>query len=315
MLKRAIAFMRAQWIDFIQLYFAPGVAALLPWRLSVRWLKWWAAREHGPFDVASRAAAHFAPDYLPGIDAARFARRNRLVWLLDTADQYLSLTRWWPRWWPWHVEQVGAWPTTGTFIAVSFHHGTGHWVFRSLARAGRKSMIVSARWERSDFRGVPLRYWCGRMRYFDMERLGRCRVAMRPGVKDKIASTLAAGIPVIAVIDMPPRMAPRGQRRVRVLGQEISLPDGMFALAREAGVPVVPYWQEFDFERGTRRFCIGEPIHPRDLAQTTRDFAAMLDQRLRTTPEAWYFWPEMPQWIVDAAKLDAADEAAAERSA
>ena len=49
-------------------------------------------------------------------------------------------------------------------------------------------MIVSARWERSDFRGVPLRYWCGRMRYFDMERLGRCRVAMRPGVKDKIAS-------------------------------------------------------------------------------------------------------------------------------
>ena len=170
-------------------------------------------------------------------------------------------------------------------------------------------MLVSARWERSEYRGVPLRYWCGRLRFWDVERVSRRAIAMRPGVRGKIASTLAEGTPVVAVVDMPPRLAPRGQRRVRVLGRDLSMPDGIFALAREAGVPLVPYWQEFDFERGTRRFCIGEPIVPRDLAQTTQRFAAMLDERVRTTPEAWYFWPEMPQWIADAGKLDAPGDA------
>ena len=32
--------------------------------------------------------------------------------------------------------------------------------------------------------------------------------------------------------------------------------------------------------------------------------ADILDRQIRRMPEAWFFWPELPQWIDDAAKTD-----------
>lgn len=297
---------RALLVDLRQFYLVPLVAALLPWRLAARWLRWWAARRDGPFEEAVRGAVAIAPQVLDVGGAEAFAHALRLTWLLDTCDAYLSLTRWRRRWWPWHVVQVGTWPARGAFIATGFHHGTGLWVFRSLARSGRNSVLVAGHWRRDDYRGLPLRYWYGRLRAFDIERVSGLPIAFRPGVRDRLAATLAAGIPVVGVIDMPPRLAPRGQHPVRLLDHEISFPDGLLALARSAGVPLVPYWVEFDLARCTRRFCIGEPLDPEDPPRSLQRLADILERQIRQTPGAWLFWPEWPAWVTAAAQ-NAAD--------
>lgn len=296
-------FLRTLLKDFIQFFFVAGVAAIVPWRVGRRWLQMWAHFRRGPFNESSRPAAEIAPTYVPIDDRERFAASCRLVWLIDVCDLYLSVTRWRRGWWPWHIEHIGAWPRDTAFIATGFHHGTGHWVFRSLARSGHDSMLVSARWDRGDYKGVPLRYWYGRWRGRDVERLGRRPLAMRPGVREKLIGSLASGTPVVGVIDMPPRMAPRGQHPVRLLDRDVSFPDGLLAIAREVNVPLVPYWVEFDLQTCTRRFCIGEPLDPNDVGGTLQTLADILDRQIRRTPEAWYFWPEFPTWIADAQAL------------
>jgi len=112
-----------------------------------------------------------------------------------------------------------------------------------------------------------------------------------------LLTALAAGKPVVGVIDMPPRLAPRGQRHVRLLDHDASFPDGLLDLARTAGVPVVPYWMEYDLERGRRRFCVGAPLGPNDAPGTLQSLADILDKQIRATPSAWFFWPEWPDWI------------------
>jgi hypothetical protein len=301
-------FLRALLKDFVQFYFVPFVAAILPWRLAARWLWWWAKLRRGPFNESARPATSIAPEFIAIQDREHFAASCRVVWLLDACDLFLSVTRWHRRWWPWHVEQVGAWPRDTAFIATGFHHGTGHWVFRSLARGGHDSLLVSGRWDRRDYKGVPLRYWYGRLRGRDVERLGRRPVAMRPGVREKLVASLTAGTPVVGVIDMPPRLAPRGQKPVRLLDRDVSFPDGLLAIAAEVKVPLVPYWVEFDIEHCTRRFCIGQPLDPDDVDATLQKLADILDRQIRRTPEAWYFWPELPTWIEDAKAVRGKDD-------
>ena len=293
-------FLRRQYYDALYFYFVPFIAAVLPWTLSRGWLKFWARREAGPYDEAARAAAAVAPDYLDIGDARTFRTNMRLVWLLDCCDMYLSLLR--PRrWWPRHIEQSGVWPEVGGFVALGFHHGTGLWVFPSIAKRGLDSQLVSARFDRSDYRGLPLRYWQGRLRASQVKRQSGYPMAFRPGVKEQLARALAAGVAVVGVIDMPPRLAPRGQRPVRLLDHDACFPDGMLALAREAKLPVVPYWVEFDLERCTRRFCIGQALDPADTQNTLQALADVLDRQIRRTPSAWLFWREWPAWIADTA--------------
>lgn len=295
-----IAKLRSQLPDAWQFFLAPALAAVLPWRLAYRWLRWLSRHSRSAFDEPALAAAASAPNYLPIADATEFAANVRLNCLWDTADLYLSLLRRRRGRLPWHVQQVGAWPRDSHFIAAGFHHGHGHWVFKTLAQAGFDASLVSARWDRADYPGLPLRYWYGRLRGGDVERLSGRPVVFRPGAKGKLARALDEGAAVVSVLDMPPRMAPRGQKPVRLLDQDACFPDGTLGLAVAAGVPVVPYWMEFDLDTGVRRFVIGEPLDPSDPA-TLQTLADILDRAIRLTPSAWFFWPEWPRWIIDAA--------------
>lgn len=295
--RTLVGFLRAQLIEVWFFFFVPGVAALLPWVLGWRWLRLWARFGGGPFDEAARAALAVAPQYVDTGNPRKFLSAVRLIWLMDYCDLYLSITRWRRGWRPWHVTCSGSWPKEGAFIAAGFHFGTCHWVFKTLAAAGHDSTVISVRWNRSDFQKYPMRYHYGRLRYWDMQRLGRRPVSYRPGIKEKLIETLRSGATVVGLIDLPPRMAPRGQRPVRMLDQEASLPDGTIAIAREAGVPIVPYWIEFDERLCTRRFCIGDPLDATDGAATLQELATILERQIRRTPCAWFFWPEWPQWI------------------
>lgn len=291
--------LRARLHDSWILFFAPWLLSCLPWSCAYAGVRALARFRH-MFAEPAEAAARVAPQYVAIADVRAFKRDVRSVWLLDAVDLYLSRRRR-TDWLPAHIEVEGEWPK-GAFVALSFHYSTGLWVFRDLRRCGRDAMLVAARFDPGDYANHPARYRYGAARFAEVERISGQPNAFRPGIRGKLHGALARGVPVISVMDMPPRMAPRGQRPVRLLDHVASLPDGSLTLAQEAGVPIVPYWVEIDLQHGRRKLVIGKAIAPDPIDQVLAGLAGSLDRLIRMQPAAWLFWSEWPAWLRDASK-------------
>ncbi len=158
-----------------------------------------------------------------------------------------------------------------------------------------------------------MRFWYGDLRIASVEKLAGTESVFRPHIR-RALQAIESGKTATALIDVPPRLAAHGQKPVTLLDLPASLPNGLIKLARSCHVPLVPFWTEFDFERGTRTLTIGEPIDAKD-ADALQKFADILTQQIRRTPEAWYFWGELAHWIEDAAPLHAATDASPENTA
>jgi hypothetical protein len=294
-------FWRDQLVEAWYSFVVPGVAALMPWRLGWRWLRLWARRKSGPFNTAARTALAAARQYIPIPDEQAFVERMSLIWMIDYRDFFLSTLHrrmWTPR----YVERVGNWPAQGPFIVMGFHFGAAYWLYQFLAQAGYDCTTVSTRFDWADHRARPVLYGFGRWRYRNMERISGRPIAYRPGVGPVLRQSLQDGVPILSLADLPPRMVPRGQHAVRLLGHDLSFPDGALELAQENGALVVPIWVEFDRDLYKRRFCIGEPLNPADKAGTLQKLADILDRQIQATPEGWTFWSELPSWISDAGR-------------
>jgi lauroyl/myristoyl acyltransferase len=146
----------------------------------------------------------------------------------------------------------------------------------------------------------------GTERLAEVERITGAPIAYRPGARETLLDALAHGTSVIGLIDVPPRLAPRGQRPVELLGRPASLPDGLLQLATDAGVPIVPCWVEVDFANGRRRVVIGEARAAAPFDAALAEIAATLDRLIRTSPAQWMFWRELNGWLCDAAPLHSA---------
>jgi len=298
----ARAFARNQLRDAWSLVVAPGIAALVPWRLGYGWLRW-LSRHSRLYDEALLPTARAAAAFL-GADEAALAQQMRLVALLDHCDLYLSLLRRSFRL-PWHVRVEGEWPRDGAYVATGFHYGTGHFIFSTFRAAGQTSTALYAKRARADYRGAPVRYWYGGLRIGDVERVSGQPGVFRPHIR-KLLDALRDGVPVTALADIPPRLAEQGQRPVRLLDRPMSLPEGLVKLARSRNVPLVPFWTEFDLDQGTRTLVIGEPIDSGDVDAALQILARILDERIRAFPAAWMFWAELPRWVEDAHALHVA---------
>lgn len=297
---------RASLHDFWLLYLAPWLPSWLPWGCAYRCYRA-IARSPRMYPEPARAAMANAPACVPIDDVHAFARDVRTVWLLDAVD--LALSRRHRRdWMPAHVTVRGRWPA-GAFVAAGFHYGTGLWAFHDLRRNGRDAVFVAARFDRADFARHPWRYRYGVARVAEIERIGGEAVAFRPGVRPRLLDALARGVPFVSLVDTPPRHAPRGQRPLHLLGRPASLPDGSVLLAREAGVPIVPFWVEIDLQSGLRTLVIGEPIAAEPVDAALVALASILDRLIRAQPAAWLFWNEWPAWQQDAAALHGAHAA------
>lgn len=292
--------LRERLHDALMLSLAPRLPSRLPWRAAYAGYRALARRL---FAEPANAAAAIAATHLPIADLDAFRYDARTIWLLDSADLYLSRRKavdWLPPW----VGVQGAWPT-GAFIALTFHYGTGLWLCRSMRRAGHRSMFLSARFEREDFAQRPWRHAYGLRRLAEVERVGGEPIAYRPGVRAQLLDALQRGSSVLALVDIPPRLAPQGQRSVRLLGQTASLPDGLLRVAIEANVPIVPCWVDIDFASGHRTVVIGEAQSAEPIDRVLEELAATLDRLIRAKPAAWLFWPEWNGWIRDAASVAA----------
>lgn len=291
------------WLaDTWMLSIAPGWPSHLPWPLAYACYRALARQRSLYADFASGAMC--APEYVPIADVAAFLHDVRTMHLLDVAD--LALSRRKPvEWWPHHIDVVGEWPQSGAFVAVTFHYGTGLWICRALRNAGHRSMFLSGPFERDAFAARPLLYQYGTERLAEVERITGAPIAYRPGAREPLLDALASGTSAIALIDVPPRLAPRGQRPVELLGRPASLPDGLLQLAADAGVPIVPCWVELDFATGRRRVVIGEARAAAPFDATLAELAATLDRLIRASPAQWMFWREWSGWLHDAAALHA----------
>jgi hypothetical protein len=290
--------------DAWMLSLAPRLPSRLPWKTAYACYRA-LARSPRLFSEAVDAAASIAPAHVPIADIDAFRHDARTTWLLETADLYLSRRQ--PvDWLPAHVAIKGSWPA-GAFIALTFHYGTGLWLCRALRQAGHRSMFLSASFERDEFAQRPWRYGYGAQRLREVERIGGEPIAYRPGVRRTLLDALRRGSSVIGLIDIPPRLAPRGQVGVRLLDQAASLPDGLLRLAIEAQVPIVPCWVDIDFASGHRTVVIGDAQLPEPMGPVLADLAASLDRLVRTRPAAWMFWPEWNGWVRDAAREQAVE--------
>ena len=289
--------------DTWMLSIAPGWPSHLPWPLAYACYRALARQRSLYADFASGSAC--APEYVPIADADAFMHDVRTMHLLDVAD--LALSRRKPvEWWPDHIDIAGEWPRSGAFVAVTFHFGTGLWLCRALRHAGHRGMFLSGRFERDAFEARPLLHRYGTERLAEVERITGAPIAYRPGARETLLDALAHGTSVIGLIDVPPRLAPRGQRPVELLGRPASLPDGLLQLATDAAVPIVPCWVEVDFASGRRRVVIGEARAAAPFDATLAEIAATLDRLIRTSPAQWMFWRELNGWLRDAAPLHSA---------
>ena len=167
------------------------------------------------------------------------------------------------------------------------------------------ALAISINESAEAFARRPQLHRYGLRRLAEVERVGGAPIAYRPGVRESLLRTLGEGMPVIGLIDVPPRLAPRGQHPLQLLGHPASLPDGLLQLAHDADVPIVPCWVEIDFATGYRRVVIGEARRPMPVEPVLTDLAASLDGLIRRQPGAWMFWPEWRDWLRDAAPLHA----------
>lgn len=292
--------LRGRLADTWMLSIAPGWPSHLPWPLAYACYRALARQRSLYADFASGATC--APDYVPIGDVDAFLHDVRTMHLLDVAD--LALSRRKPlEWWPGHIDISGAWPKSGAFVAVTFHYGTGLWICRALRHAGHRSMFLSGRFERDAFEARPLLHRYGAERLGEVERITGSPIAYRPGARETLLDALVQGTSVIGLIDVPPRLAPRGQRPVELLGHRASLPEGLLQLAVDANVPIVPCWVELDFSSGRRRVVIGEARVAAPFDATLGGIAATLDRLIREAPAAWMFWREWNGWLRDAAAL------------
>jgi len=299
-----MARLRREVRDLWQLVLAPGLPALLPWRWGFALYRL-LSRAQTIFRVPVEVSLRAAMDQMPEQDEHALRRRLRFVRILDAADLYLARRTpvdWAPGG---HFRREGEWPEKGPFMAISCHHGTGMWMLRDLQRAGHRTVVIAAPFDKSMFAGRLVEVNYATWRWKEMERSAGTPSAFRPKIRPKLVSALEQGKVVMGLLDIPPQLVPSRQLPVTLLGRPACLPAGMLDLAHAVDVPIVPYWVEID-DRGHRVLHIEPARKVEDPEAELQWFAGHLDRLLRKDPGAWHFWPEWPQWLAHAATLRAA---------
>jgi len=288
--------LRLELHSLLEHYLLPLTAALMPWPLGYRWLRF-AARHPWLFaDEWPRAWRALCDSGLINEpDADGWAWRYRTCRLVDNTDAWLSRLRS-DRWLARHVDRVGAWPTADRpGVALFVHWCAGLWGLRSLRAAGKRGAFVSSEIVRLTLGGARLGLWYGHVRKAEVARALGAPVLYPPDRAGKSARTLADGTWIIIAPDVP---VAGDQTCVEVIafGRTARLQDGWLEVARKAGVEVVCFDTALDFATGRRELRISAPIDPNapDAAQRV---ASNWEARLREASWGYSLWHEMPAFV------------------
>jgi hypothetical protein len=268
----------------------PAVAAALPWPLAWRVLRLIAARGHGFGEETAQALVACGQlGYVA--DTPSWALRHRLTRIVDQVDPALSATRG-DRWLARHVAIAGDPLPPGACVFVGFHYGTGFWSLRHLRRHAHRVAFVSAPIDTGRWRGEPLRLAFARWRQARVAAAGGAPVIYVGGSAERIRAALRNGTSVLALIDVPE--ATTSTARVRLLGRDLSFPDGVLRIAATEGVPLVGFVGSLDPGTGARRLRFTRL--PDDPDAALGALATLLEGAIRDDPAGWHFWAQWPRF-------------------
>jgi hypothetical protein len=290
---------RTELRDALELFLVPGVSILLPWFLCFRLYR---VLSRQPWLYAAQTEHALQAAQRVGVvdDPVGWSADFRLTQIIDHADLYLSRFRS-DRWLQRHVCASGdSWPRCGGFVLVGFHWGVGMWVLRHLRSQGLRTAIVSNHIVRKDYPGQVVRYWYGRIRMAEAQRIGRSPLIFTGGGVRRMSvrrmlSVIGDGTSVMALIDLPLGGAGRGLP-VRFLGRSARFPSGLTRMAFVKGIPVLTFRVGLDRTTGARLLRINGPLcmssEQAIMDRIGRDF----DEALRTDAAAWHFWALIDQF-------------------
>lgn len=302
--RRVARRLRVEAWDALEFVLLPGLAAILPWRLCYRVFRW-----------ASRFEALYRDRWAPALEQARrhgwvsdariWGRHARIIAMVDHADLWLVRTRS-NRWLARHGDRVGGWPPAGqSFIGYTFHWGCGFWALRDLAAQGVRAHPLVASLPEADFGGRRVYGWYSRLRNREVGKtLSTVAIDVGRDLR-KVVAALRANEAVLAAIDVPPMGA--ASESVAFLAQRIAVPRAMYRLAVERELPALIFLCGLDFATGRRRIELYPIGVPADVPRLAQQVFSVLDEKVRSAPDAWHFWgsfehfaPEAPCRAVEA---------------
>lgn len=276
--------------DLFGLFVVPAVLALLPWPVTYRVLKSFAARTASFRDEAD-VAWNVMREYAGHCDERAWKMRYKLVRWVERVDTYLVLVRG-TAWWLSQVDRQGEWPRAGApGLLLTCHWGAGHWLWRCLQSVGVRAYFLARRPQVADLGVSRVALWYGALRSRSFTRIGSLGPIFTGGSHARMQDAFASGCSVVGMLDLPAQGS-RSTRRVRLLGHEAILRCGLVELARDAAVDVALVSCGLDIESGRRRLIMEKLPAGLTIEETMARYAAHLDARLRETPEHWMMWHE-----------------------
>lgn len=288
---------RVQVRDVFELMLLPALALVLPWPICFR-LFGWLARWEGLYREAThRALAQAKQMGWIGTDEREWARRRRLVTLIDHADFYLVRTRstaWLNRF----VEVQGHWPAAAdSAILCTFHWGASMWALRHARLNGMHAHFLLASLDRVHFKGRPVLHAYASARTAGCDReLGHLRLDASTPLRKVFLNILAEHEQIMAVIDVPAD-AFSVRQSVTLLGRRAQVPNGLMRLAVDQQVPVTLFLTGIDFETGHRTLVIKTLGVFASVDALAAEAFEYLDNAIRSSPASWHFWSEAPRFF------------------
>lgn len=308
-LRRVMLRLRTEARDTLELVLLPGLATILPWRLCYPVFRW-----------ASRFEGLYRDRWAPALDQARrhgwvsderiWARHARIIAMVDHADLWLVRSRS-NRWLARHADRLGTWPAAGqSFIGYTFHWGCGFWALRDLAGHGVRAHPLVASLAGANFDGRRVFGWYSHLRNREVGKtLGTVPIDVSRELR-KVVAALRANEAVLAAIDVPPMGA--ASETVDFLDRRISVPRAMYRLAVERELPAVIFLCGLDFATGRRKLEVHPLGVPGEVTQLAQQVFNLLDEKVRSAPDAWHFWGSFEHFAPEApaSRTPAADAAA-----
>lgn len=284
--------LRREFKDWVELVLLPGTAIFLPWPWCFRFYRY-CSRQSWLYRELTEQSLAAAQKVIPIGDSTRWCAAYRLTQLVDHGDLYLSRFRS-DRWLIKYLDLTGAnWPKHPSFLAITFHWGTGLWSLRHLRSQGMATAFLSARFDKSSFAKRRVAYYYSRLRTREVERAGLTKVIYKGGSVPRLLEALRQGKAVAALIDVPPREVGTCLP-VTLFQRRAWWPSGLIGLAVRERIPVVAFTVALDPETGRRCLHITEPLPAHDPHRLAEALAGRFSEAISQDPPAWHFW-----WLVE----------------
>jgi hypothetical protein len=287
--------LRDELRDLVEVVLLPGLAAILPWRLTFRAFERLARCDWLYRQASKRALTEALARGWAGVPE-QWLWRRKMTTLVDHADHYLARTRS-DRWMDRYLDVQGQWPQPGqAALLLTFHWGAGMWALRHAKRAGLTGHMLVAPLQGAHFAGRSLLH-----RYIKA-RTNSIALALKAPFFDvandmrALFKALNRNEQILAVIDVPADQVSASQP-LTILGMQARVPTALLRLAVERSLPVYIYVTGVRMEDGRRFLRIRRASDDAGLDALVHDVFQQLEQVITEDPPAWHFWSEAQRFF------------------